>query len=77
MSDAPSFVDIWSHGDLVCLGANKHLPGGARLMHLIASYPTYSDALSAALPYIERGWSIRDDVRGATIASLMIEGGSA
>jgi hypothetical protein len=76
MSNAPSFIDIWAHGDLVHLGANERLPSGGRYMRLIASYPAYVDALDAALPYLEKGWAIRDDVRGATVASFIIDGGA-
>lgn len=68
---APSFVDIWAHGDLVYLGADKRLPSGGRYKRMIAPYPTYADALAAALPYIAKGWSIRDDVRGLTSASFV------
>jgi len=63
-------------GRIILSAAEHTSPGRFALKH-VWSGDEYALALSIASEFVDRGWKLRDDIRGATAATILSEGGRA
>lgn len=61
----------------IILSAAEHTSPGLFALKHVWSGDEYALALSIASEFIDRGWELRDDIRGATAATILSEGGCA